>query len=88
MNSLEIYDGVVSKPGKFEGEPAFTSYFWDSMLDGCEDDTAHDCDDDIPISIFHIMPEDGARFPDRVGCADVWIWEDDNGFVYHSLVKR
>jgi len=51
-----------SRPGKFEGSPAYVPYFWDIGMDGGADD--EEWDGDTPIWVFHITPEDRAMFPE------------------------
>ena len=75
------YAGVSRHPGKFEGESDWTAYYWDKAMDGCEDDRQYDPDDDTPISIFRVDDEDRLIFPELEDMVEVWLWEDDQGFV-------
>ena len=46
-----------------------------------EDDLQYDPDDDTPISIFRVDDEDRLVFPELEDTVEVWIYEDDQGFV-------
>lgn len=76
-----LYAGAASGPGKFEGEYDWAVYYWDKALNGCQDETQYDPDDEMPIEIFRVSDEDRAIFPELAELAEVWIWEDDQGFV-------
>lgn len=72
--------------GKFESEPRFVEYFWNLSLEGGCDREFHD-EDNNWIGIFILTPEDKDKFAE-LGNSDklvLRLWEDDNGFVYHSL---
>lgn len=78
----------MSKPGKFEGEPPFVEHFWSLGLEGCADETKFDGeeDDGPAVWVFNVERPDMQKFPELEGYRAVEIWEDDNGFVHHSLV--
>ena len=67
-------------PGKFEGEPDYTTYFWDFVLDGGGDETFYDIDGK-PVDMFRLDETDYEEFPELEGDKYLVIWEDDNGFV-------
>ena len=75
------YAGSSRGPGKFQGESDWAAYYWDQAMDGCEDDLQYDPDDDTPISIFRVDDEDRLVFPELEDTVEVWICEDDQGFV-------
>ena len=75
------YAGSSRRPGKFQGESDWAAYYWDKVMDGCEDDRQYDPDDDTPISIFRVDNEDRLIFPELEDMVEVWLWEDDQGFV-------
>ena len=50
-------------------------------MDGCEDDRQYDSNDNTPISIFRVDDEDRLIFPELEDTVEVWLWEDDQGFV-------
>jgi hypothetical protein len=71
----EVKDGVIKSLGKFEGEPVYSPYFYDAVLDGCSDD------DENGVTGFVITKEDRAEFPELRGFG-VLLTEDGNGFIY------
>ena len=75
------YAGSSRGPGKFEGESDWAVYYQDKAMEGCEDDLQYDPDDDTPISIFLVSDEDRLIFPELEDTVEVWLWEDDQGFV-------
>src|SRR5215211_4995867 len=44
-SEYDVENGQITSPGKFEGEPVYTPYFWESYLNGFFDD-----DDDGVLS--------------------------------------
>jgi hypothetical protein len=95
MLDLKQYEEAVSSPGKFEGEPIYTPYFWEQTLDGATPETDHLCEEEHEeecenYSYFYpleILPSEKDIFPELKEYAVIEIWEDSNGFVYHNLVK-
>lgn len=80
----EQYQEMVSRPGKFEGEPEWTPYFWECWLNG--DGEAFD-DNGMYITRLEITNADRDLFPSiPQQAAYVEIWEQDNGFVYCDLL--
>jgi len=71
-----VENGIIQDPGKFEGEPLWSPYFYDLYLNGCAD---YDGDDEL---WFDIDDEDLAQFPELVGYTRVILREDEQGFVY------
>ena len=69
------YDEIVSRPGKFENEPAYVPYYWDSFMDGGADR------DDGEILGFDVTPEDKIIFPELRKRRTVKLMEIDQGFV-------
>jgi len=68
--------GVISNPGKFEGEPLYAPYFWDLALGGL----AHE--DDGTVYTFVVTESDRAKFPDLKDANNVLLEETESGFVY------
>ena len=64
----DVVNGIIQSPGKFEGEPIHTLYFYNCMMNGCGDSFLLESEDyklfDIP-EYFHW----------------VTVYEDNNGFV-------
>ena len=76
------YAGSAKGPGKFEGESDWAAYYRDKAMEGCEDGLfQYDPDDETPISIFRVSEEDRMIFPELEDTVEVWIYEDDQGFV-------
>ena len=75
------YAGSSRGPGKFQGESDWAAYYWDKVMDGFEDHLQYDPNDDTPISIFRVDDEDRMIFPELEDTVEVWIYEDDQGFV-------
>lgn len=74
-NEYAIVDGRIQDPGKFEGEPVYTPYFWDAFLNGIVDE------DDGETLVFNLTAEDREEFPELEAFKQVLLWEDDQGFV-------
>ena len=68
LNGYDVLDGIIQNPGKFEGEPIHTLYFYNCMLDGCGDS-------------FLLEPEDHELFDIPTIYNWVTVFEDNNGFV-------
>jgi len=81
LNSYDVRDGRIVSPGKFEGEPIFSPYFWDIGLSGFADD------DDGKVYTFRIAKDDPAHseFPELRKWLGkrrtVRIYETETGFV-------
>lgn len=76
---------VVTNPGKFEGEPRFVIDFWMAILDGAGVDEVYGEDSETPVACFDITKADVDKFDSLVGVRKVYVWEDCNGFVRHSV---
>lgn len=68
--------GLITAPGKFEGEPIYAPYFWDQFLQGMADE------DDGEWVTFEITAQDEQLFPELKGIQRVRLYEDDVGFVH------
>lgn len=82
---LSTYDfnelDIISSPGKFEGEPIWAPYFWESFLMGDADD------DDDTVLTFNVTDTDRKEFPELNDVAQVLLQETESGFVYSSTVS-
>lgn len=67
--------GVITTPGKFEGEMVYVPHFWDVFLDGGADR------DDGKVIGFDVTPEDRKEFPELKGRRTVKLYQRDDGFV-------
>jgi len=74
-------NGVITSPGKFEGEMYYAVHFWNMTLDGfCDRDEM--LDDGTLVAIYDIGQIDYDDYPELEGNTELTIFEDDNGFVY------
>ena len=71
----EVKDGIITSPGKFEGEPDYTVHFYDLMMNGDGENWGMD------LVRFTVTPEDKTQFPALTNTAKVSLWEDSQGFV-------
>jgi hypothetical protein len=63
-----VENGIIKNPGKFEGEPLSTPFYYDLMINGIEGIT--------------IEPSDRIQFPNIPGNKEIaWVTEDENGFA-------
>jgi len=68
----------ANQPGKFEGEPAYTLYFWNYYLNGGSDD---EMEGDTLVSRFKVTKADKWLFPElRLGQV-IRLYESNDGFV-------
>lgn len=73
--------GIITSPGKFEGEPDYVPHYWEMALQGL-----YDADGDGTF-IFTINREDCDQFPGKFDLGDrLELYSDCNGFV-HSRVR-
>lgn len=88
MNEINDYDvsatGVITTPGKFEGEPAWVALLWEMGLEGfydAEEDGVYyfDIDAELAEEIPALANHEGGR---------VAIYEDSAGFVYHAIGRK
>ena len=79
--------GIITSPGKFEGEMYYIPYYWEGWLNGFTDYEYQD-NDGVLISEFHIDHSDIERFPELKNIAVLELWESNDGFVYSNHVER
>lgn len=96
----KVENGIITSPGKFEGEPIFVLHFWDCVLDGMgyavtdssaaliDECSGDDMEDDDIASRVDIEPEDIAEYPELFGYKAITLWETQSGFVQHMLHKQ
>lgn len=82
---VKMYEDRVTGPGKFKGEPAYVPYFYDLTMDSSQDDTIYD--GDTPVFCFDVTDTDRKAFPDLADVHRVYLWESEQGFVYHRTVE-
>lgn len=69
--------GIITSPGKFEGEAAHAVFFWDAALNGFADGYGDD-----GACWFDIDQDDVVKFPALQGVKRLSIDTDNSGFVY------
>lgn len=89
--------GVITSPGKFEGEMLYAPYFYDMLLNGDgdpmyadppEDISDEDMDswemvDDLLYTSVEVEDGDRAQFPELgPDTVEVRVYESDSGFVH------
>ena len=69
---------TVQRPCKFRGEPRYVPEFWDAA--------SPDAYNALEGDLFEASVDDGAvvRYPELEHVARIYLWADDNGFVYSS----
>jgi hypothetical protein len=77
--------GIITSPGKFEGEPHWLPHFYEYVLESC-DDGLEALPNGIMMSLFLITDEDRLKFPDfPADKCRLRIWCDTQGFVRYEL---
>ena len=71
----KVKKGRIASPGKFQGEPIYTVYFWELYLDGCYDEI------DDNFIYFDLTPEDTYLFYELLGSNRLLLHETDDGFI-------
>ena len=76
--SYSIEDGIITSPGKFEGEPRYAVYFWEEA----SPDEQISFPDDQSYWLVEILEKDRERFPEIDREATVMVLEEsEQGFV-------
>jgi len=76
--SYKVKHGLITDPGKFEGEPIFAPYYYSLGLEGWASA------DEDGIYEFDVDDEDREAFPALKDVSVVFLTESDDGFVWHS----
>lgn len=83
LESYDIVKGIVTNPGKFEGEPAYVPYFWELGLDGMADEDFTDVGG--AVYAFDITEDDKIFFPGLLKYKRIELRESEVGFVSAKL---
>jgi hypothetical protein len=88
-NTIDITKYTANQhPGKFEGEPPETEYFWEQIFngDGVEiyAGSENDEEDEEYAIVFDVNAEEAEAFNLPIG-STFMIREDSQGFVYGSV---
>jgi hypothetical protein len=77
--------------GKFEGEPYYTLYYYDVMMNGCSDETFYNGpheDATVDADTFELDANDRAAFDLDESIVAVVLWHSDTGFETLEEVTR
>ena len=92
--------GIITDPGKFEGEMCYVPYLWDMVGEGEDEYNCGECeclgDDGICLdpgcdcsplieTYLDLDDADRALFPELEDATGAWLSESEQGFVYCSL---
>jgi hypothetical protein len=75
IEGMTIEKGIIKDPGKFEGEPACTPYYWSLFMDGFGDE-----EPDGTVK-FDIEPIDCMLFEEVRGLDAVYLQQSNDGFI-------
>ena len=75
-------NGLITSPGKFQGEPEWVPVLWDAALQGAADE------DNGEIFTFWFETSDYVSWPELIGIEAVELWESCGGFVFHRVLRR
>lgn len=78
-NGYKILGGRIHEPGKFEGEPIYTPYLYDLIMDGQSDMIGQG-------DIITLDNDDREAFPELGEAAYAHCEEDSQGFFYVKLL--
>ena len=86
---FDIKDGIIQNPGKFEGEPIHTVYYYELMMDGEGEDIYADGvateDAEPEYTQFIVDSDESDMFGLRIG-SEVRVWVDSQGFVVSNII--
>lgn len=77
--------GLISNPGKFQGEPLYVPNYWNQVLDG-DADSVLEFPEGV-VYVFYFTEYDWTRWPQLKGYSSIRLIEDGQGFVYHKLYR-
>jgi hypothetical protein len=77
--------GLISSPGKFQGEAAYVPHFWMLGLDGGADDDIYGyVGSGIALTyfVFRLTDDDRKRWPSLANIERLELWQSEDGFVF------
>ena len=86
---FDIKDGIIQNPGKFEGEPIHTVYYYELMMDGEGEDIYADgvaAEDAEPEYTQFIVDSDESDVFGLCVGSEVRVWVDSQGFVVSNII--
>ena len=80
-------NGIITTPGKFQGEPGWILQLWEKVMGGFADESVHD--GSTAYDAFKLTDEMAllTGYPARSD-AYVVLWSDDKGFVSHMTMTE
>lgn len=80
-------EGIITSPGKFEGEPEWIVTLYEMVLNGMADESVHD--GTMVIDAFKLDAE-MARLTGLEESSEhyVCLWSNDQGFVSHKVLTE
>jgi hypothetical protein len=79
LDGYTVKDGRITDPGKFEGEPPYTLYYYDCYLEGDRGELEYS--DGTEHSVYLVSKEESILF-DLVEGAKVLLGQTEQGFVW------
>lgn len=77
LRELQVRDGRIVSPGKFEGEPLYAPALYDRLMEGFADFSDEGGD------VIEVDDELRAEFPEiRADVAAFLLWTSEQGFFY------
>ncbi len=80
-------EGIITNPGKFEGELTVAAYFWEQANEGGATDEVFYSGDDTQFSFFVFDKVDKVLYPAIKDDYGMSLYESDNGFVHAVYYK-
>ena len=87
-------EAAVGRPGKFESNPRYVPYLWETAVQDGTADLVEDGDHDFPgsyrygdVGRVHIDAQDVVIFPELEKVESVYLAQDENGFVDYREVR-
>jgi hypothetical protein len=78
LDDSTAYQGLRAPLGKFEGEPFYTPYFYDLMMDG-EGEPLY-VDDRCEGTLFDVWVSEHKAFELDAGTVAIVLWHSEQGF--------
>lgn len=74
--TYKTHDGIITSPGKFEGERDYVPMLWQQSLDSGE------TPDEYDVYVLVLDDTDRSQFEDMEALDEVALYEDEQGFVH------
>lgn len=80
--------GIITSPGKFEGEPLYVPYFWDMGINGSYERIEIDETDGKAWLTYFVYNTDIDEFPELHGVSVVYLHGTEQGFISSDIEER